>query len=107
MAANVSKTATNANPFFPPTEIISSAQPRKEKNIKIIKAKKIGNLDCKMFPGDTNGEIISANKKVGLLVRCNKKEVIKIELLKPKDKNIMHALDFINGYPIKIGDIFE
>jgi methionyl-tRNA formyltransferase len=77
------------------------------KNIKIIKAKKIENLNYKIFPGNTNGEIISASKKDGLLVRCNKKEIIKIELLKPQDKNIMYAVDFINGYPVKIGDIFE
>jgi methionyl-tRNA formyltransferase len=76
------------------------------KNIKIIKAKKIENLNFKIFPGNTNGEIISAGKKDGLLVKCNKKEIIKIELLKPQDKNIMHAVDFINGYPVKIGDIF-
>jgi methionyl-tRNA formyltransferase len=46
------------------------------KNIKIIKAKKIGNLNYKIFPDKTNGEIISASKKDGLLVRCKDRKSV-------------------------------
>lgn len=54
-----------------------------------------------------NGFIINADKGTGILVRCNKNEIIRIEMLQPQGKKIMSAIDFINGYRIKTGDNFE
>jgi methionyl-tRNA formyltransferase len=76
--------------------------------IKIIKVTKIislktnGNLKNKK-----SGEIIIADKVNGLMVKCGKDEIIKIETLKPQGKKSISAMDFLNGYRIKSGEFFE
>jgi len=54
-----------------------------------------------------NGLVVMADKKSGIAVRCNEREIIKIELLKPQGRKTMAARDFINGYRISAGENFE
>ncbi|MCL5070301.1 MAG: methionyl-tRNA formyltransferase [Actinobacteria bacterium] len=79
-----------------------------KKVIKIIKASKIINFKINdNLKNKKSGEIISADKVNGLIVKCGKDEIIKIEILKPQSKKAITALDFLNGYRIKTGDFFE
>jgi len=79
-----------------------------KKVIKIIKATKITD-----FEADNNlrykkpGEIIKADKFNGIMVKCEQSEIMRIEVLKPQGKKEMSALDFLNGYRIKVGEFFE
>lgn len=54
-----------------------------------------------------DGSILASNTKNGILVKCGDGEIVRLELLKPEGKKMMTDLDFINGYPIKVGEIFE
>ena len=54
-----------------------------------------------------NGLVIAADKKTGILVRCNGNEMVKIELLQPEGKRVMSSVDFINGYRLGAGESFE
>jgi len=89
----------------------------KERNIKILKASVYKNERIFQLLKDEykNGTVICADKS-GLFIKCGAKEknnkfldgeIIKIETLKPQGKNTMSFLDFINGYRIKPGDLFE
>jgi methionyl-tRNA formyltransferase len=53
------------------------------------------------------GTILSADKKTGILVKCGNDEIVKIEMLKAPGKNVISAVDFVNGYCVKAGEIFE
>ncbi len=79
------------------------------KRIKILKASFCNDKEIKYFSKSNggNGTVISADKKSGILIRCNKNEIIRIECLKPSGKNEMSFLDFLNGYKIKVGERFE
>ena len=89
----------------------------KEKKIKILKTSICNDEKLKKLLKDEyrNGTVICADKN-GLFIKCGAKEkynkflsgeIIKIETLKPQNKNNMSFLDFINGYRIKPGDFFE
>lgn len=54
-----------------------------------------------------NGLVLAADKKTGILVRCNNNEAVKIELLQPQGKKTMSSIDFINGYRLGAGESFE
>ncbi|MFA5014481.1 MAG: methionyl-tRNA formyltransferase [Actinomycetota bacterium] len=54
-----------------------------------------------------NGLVLAADKKTGILVRCNNNETVKIELLQPQGKKTMSSVDFINGYRLEAGESFE
>lgn len=84
------------------------------KVIKILKASILVNEDKKRLLKslktnleEYNGTVLKADSKEGLLIGCRKNDILKIELLKPQGKNLMTALDFINGYPVKAGNKFE
>lgn len=78
------------------------------KIIKILKVTKIINFKTKdNLKNKKSGEIIIADKVNGLMVKCGKNEIIRIEALKPQSKKAMSALDFLNGYRIKAGEFFE
>ena len=55
----------------------------------------------------SNGFIIKADRENGILVRCNKNEIVRVTVVQPEGKRIMPAANFINGYRIKTGDTFE
>lgn len=79
-----------------------------KKIIKIIKVTKIINFKTNdNFKNIKSGEIIIADKVNGLMVKCGKGEIIRIETLKPQGKKEIPALDFLNGYRIKAGEFFE
>ncbi len=61
-------------------------------------------VDKKTFK---NGSIVKADKNLGIVVKCNENEIIKIELLKPQGRGTMTARDFINGYRLMAGESFE
>lgn len=82
--------------------------------IKILKARVLEGPaintylpDLKAYKGRKNGFIIKAGKDAGILVKCNKNEIIRIEILQPQGKKVMPAVDFINGYRPGTGDNFE
>ncbi|MBN1298870.1 MAG: methionyl-tRNA formyltransferase [Actinobacteria bacterium] len=61
------------------------------------------------------GEIVKADRD-GLIINCGKKskihdinndDYLKLETLKPQNKNEINYLDFINGYRARPGDFFE
>ena len=54
-----------------------------------------------------NGLILKADKRSGILVSCNDKEIIRVEKLQHQGKIAMSASDFINGYSLKVGEKFE
>lgn len=85
------------------------------KRIKILKTKMCTEL-CErgLLRGLTakveefkNGSVLASDSKNGVLVKCGDGKVIRLELLKPEGKNMMTDLDFINGYPLKVGEVFE
>jgi len=87
---------------------------RKDSRIKIIKAgvpdRTVSNayLGKLKFDGNKeNGLVLEADKKTGILIKCNKNEMVKIELLQPQDRKVISAADFINGYRLEAGENFE
>ena len=89
----------------------------KGKNIKVLNTSVCKDTKFSEFLKNKirNGTIICAERS-GLFVKCGKKgknnkhligTVVKIETLKPQGKNVMTFIDFINGYRIKPGDLFE
>lgn len=79
-----------------------------EKIIKIIKVTKIINFKTNdNLKNKKSGEIIRADKESGLMVKCGKGEILRIETLKPQGKKAISAPDFLNGYRIKAGEFFE
>jgi len=87
----------------------------KGRRIKVFKAHAPGEFErIEFFSGSKvdgnsfkNGSVIKADKESGIVVRCNEGEIIKIELLKPQDRKMMTARDFINGYRLTAGESFE
>lgn len=87
--------------------------------IKVLKAAVLNDLPVNTYPDNfkigisridknkKNGLIVAADKKTGILVRCNGNEIVKIELLQPEGKRAMSSVDFINGYRLKAGESFE
>jgi methionyl-tRNA formyltransferase len=87
--------------------------------IKVLKAAVINDSPVNIYPDNfkidksgtnknkKNGLVIAANKKTGILVRCNSNEMVKIELLQPEGKKVMSSVDFINGYRLGTGESFE
>jgi methionyl-tRNA formyltransferase len=82
--------------------------------IKILKAGVLSgaasnaHLDkLKFGENKKNGLVVEADKKTGILVSCNKNEMVKIEGLKPQGGKVMSAADFINGYRLKAGENFD
>lgn len=79
-----------------------------KKIVKIIKVTEITNFKTDdSLKNKKPGEIISADKINGIMVKCGKSEIIRIEILKPQGKKEMPALDFLNGYRVKAGEFFE
>lgn len=77
----------------------------KEKRIKILKAS-ISETPKGYFKGDIkNGEVVTADKKSGLLVQSGD-HLVEILSLKPQGGNEIDYIDFINGYNIKKEDQF-
>jgi len=92
---------------------------RKGLRIKVLKAAVLNEPATDTHPDEVkidkygignsnrNGLIIAADKKTGILVRCNNNEAVKIELLQPQGKRTMSSVDFINGYRLETGESFE
>lgn len=87
----------------------------KDRIIKILTAGLTGPVPEIVQNKYLPGQIVKADSS-GLIVKCGnavssgtrKKELfISIKTLKPEGKNIMDYKDFINGYKISSGDIFE
>jgi methionyl-tRNA formyltransferase len=78
----------------------------KGKYIKILKTRIPENYEQLKDLKIKAGKVILSDKK-GLFVICGDRKPISIIDLKPPGKNIMSYIDFINGYKIKPGDIFE
>ena len=86
----------------------------KGSRIKILKAGVPGGtasnayLDkLKFSENEKNGFVVEADKKTGILVKCNENEIVKIERLKPQGGKVMSAADFINGYRLETGENFD
>jgi methionyl-tRNA formyltransferase len=86
----------------------------KGSRIKILKAGILnediskGYLDKLKNNGNKkNGFLIEADKKTGILVKCNKNEMVKVELLQPQGGKAMSVMDFVNGYRLEAGESFE
>ncbi len=91
----------------------------KDLRIKVLKAAALNDSPVNAYPdnikidksgtnnNEKNGLVIAADKKTGILVRCNGNEMVKIELLQPEGKRVMSSVDFINGYRLKAGESFE
>ena len=73
----------------------------KGKMVKIYKSKLTDKLNT--LPA---GSIYKFNKK-NFGVVCGDKKILKIEKLQPQGKKIISASDFINGYKIETGDMFQ
>ncbi|MFA5014594.1 MAG: methionyl-tRNA formyltransferase [Actinomycetota bacterium] len=92
---------------------------RKGLRIKVLKAAVLNGSQVNAYPDNfkidksgidknkKNGLILAADKKTGILIRCNNNETVKIELLQPQGKKIMSSVDFINGYRLEAGESFE
>jgi methionyl-tRNA formyltransferase len=79
-----------------------------KKIVKIIKVTKITDFKINdIIKNKKPGEIINSDKINGIMVKCGRSEIIRIEILKPQGKKEMSALDFLNGYRIKAGEFFE
>jgi len=81
----------------------------RKNRIKILKASVFedGNRYKSNFGREEKcGTILSADKKTGILVKCGNDEIVKIERLKTPGKNVISAIDFVNGYCVKSGEIF-
>lgn len=85
-----------------------------DSRIKILKASVLSEAitnayqdKLKVGKNKKDGFVVEADKKAGILVKCNKNEVVKIELLQPQGKKTMSSVDFINGYRLKAGECFE
>ncbi len=86
----------------------------KDLRIKILKASVPGGtasnayLDkLKFDENEKNGLVVKADKKTGILIKCNKNEMIKIEKLQPQGRKVISSADFINGYRLEAGENFE
>lgn len=82
--------------------------------IKILKASVPGGtasnayLDkLKFDENEKNGLVVKADKKTGILIKCNKNEMVKIEKLQPQGRKVISSADFINGYRLEAGENFE
>lgn len=82
--------------------------------IKILKASVPGGtasnayLDkLKFGENEKNGLVVEADKKTGILIKCNKNEMVKIEKLQPQGRKVISSADFINGYRLEAGENFE
>jgi len=82
--------------------------------IKILKANVLSRAESSAYldklkfdESEKNGLVVEADKKTGILVKCNKNEMLKIELLQPQDRKVMSAADFINGYRLEASENFE
>lgn len=82
--------------------------------IKILKASVPGGtasnayLDkLKFDENEKNGLVVEADKKTGILIKCNKNEMVKIEKLQPQGRKVISSADFINGYRLEAGENFD
>jgi len=82
--------------------------------IKILKASVPGGtassayLDkLKFYENEKNGLVVEADKKTGILIKCNKNKMVKIEKLQPQGRKVISSADFINGYRLEAGENFE
>ncbi len=82
--------------------------------IKILKASVPGGtasnayLDkLKFDKNEKNGLVVEADKKTGILIKCNKNEMVKIEKLQPQGRKVISSADFINGYRLEAGENFD
>lgn len=69
-------------------------------------------LKADILTGDIKGKgrggiVVRADKKAGIVVKCGKNDLIRIDTLKPQGKKVMSPADFINGYRLKAGERFE
>jgi len=53
------------------------------------------------------GEVLKADKELGLIVKCGENETIKIQELRIEGKKTISFVDFLNGYKVKVGDLFQ
>lgn len=65
--------------------------------INIYKAKVIENFNFNLYKDLTNGKIIFADKKNGIIAKTSD-SLIKIESLQKEGKKILGCIDFINGF---------
>ncbi|HEY4695304.1 MAG TPA: methionyl-tRNA formyltransferase [Candidatus Hydromicrobium sp.] len=86
----------------------------KGSRIKVLKASVLNEAIINAYPDKLrigknrkNGFVVEADKKTGILVKCNGNEMVKIELLQPQGKKVMSSVDFINGYRLEAGESFE
>jgi len=80
--------------------------------IKLLKAQILSGDEKSMYlngikSGGRNGLVAKADKKTGILIKCSKNDLIRIEKLQPQGKKEMSSVDFINGYRLKTGENFE
>lgn len=82
--------------------------------IKILKASVPGGtainayLDkLKFDENEKNGLVVEDDKKTGILIKCNKNEMVKIEKLQPQGRKVISSADFINGYRLEAGENFD
>lgn len=61
----------------------------------------------KFDENEKNGLVVEADKKTGILIKCNKNEMVKIEKLQPQGRKVISSADFINGYRLEAGENFE
>jgi methionyl-tRNA formyltransferase len=74
----------------------------RNKPVKILKATPVEDSDTSGDPG----AVVSATKSEGLIVATGSGQ-IELQRVQPAGKKPMDALDFINGYQIKAGEVFE
>ena len=86
----------------------------KDKSLKILQTDPVLLTDNTLFTKENNGTVIKADNS-GIFIKCGSsdegveenKKMIAVLSLKPQNSNIMSHIDFINGYQIKPGDLFE
>jgi len=54
-----------------------------------------------------NGLVVKADKNTGIIIRCGKNDLVRIDMLQPQGKKVMTSADFINGYRLEAGEKFE
>ncbi len=72
--------------------------------IKILKSKAIQWEDVQDF---LPGNIVGTKNGQGFFVLCGKNSALSVEKLQPAGKKPISAVDFLNGYKLKVGDKFE
>jgi len=80
--------------------------------IKLLKADVLSGSEKNLYldnwkSSSKGGFVVRADKKAGIIVKCSKNDLVRIERLQPQGKRAMFPSDFINGYRLKAGENFE